>query len=279
MASDEIVETVEKEETVWTVERGIDLKEYQESVEWDLMRVIGTRHEKWYPCCNYPFVDITYYIDIRRKTLFYTINLITPCVGITFLTSLVFYLPSDSNNKITLCISVLVSLTVFFLLLIEIIPPTSLVIPLIGRYLLFTMILISLSVMITVIILNIHYRSATTHPMSDTIRTVFIKWLPKLLRVSRTNTRRYSTYTGGESLIPTDIKLLLANEDFRMSKSELNVDGVGENNGKKPNKQVQNVILALENAKMKACMNVCYIAEQLRIQDAENAVSQLNLNL
>lgn len=48
------------------------------------------------------YIDITYYIAIRRKTLFYTINLVTPCVGITFLTCLVFYLPSDSNNKITL---------------------------------------------------------------------------------------------------------------------------------------------------------------------------------
>lgn len=38
---------------------------------------------------------------MRRKTLFYTVNLIIPCVGITFLTILVFYLPSDSGEKVT----------------------------------------------------------------------------------------------------------------------------------------------------------------------------------
>lgn len=37
---------------------------------------------------------------MRRKTLFYTVNLIIPCVGLTFLTVLVFYLPSDSGEKV-----------------------------------------------------------------------------------------------------------------------------------------------------------------------------------
>lgn len=113
---------------------------------------------------------------MRRKTLFYTVNLIIPCVALTFLTVLVFYLPSDSGEKVsdpellcasvlshslvqvTLCISILVSLTVFFLLLAEIIPPTSLAIPLLGKYLLFTMILVSLSVWTTVCVLNLHFR-------------------------------------------------------------------------------------------------------------------------
>lgn len=60
----------------------------------------------------------------------------------------------------TLCISILVSLTVFFLLLAEIIPPTSLAVPLLGKYLLFTMILVSLSVWTTVCVLNVHFRYA-----------------------------------------------------------------------------------------------------------------------
>jgi hypothetical protein len=38
--------------------------------------------------------------DVQRKTLFYTVNLIIPCMGISFLTVLVFYLPSDSGEKV-----------------------------------------------------------------------------------------------------------------------------------------------------------------------------------
>ncbi|KAH9638435.1 hypothetical protein HF086_016760 [Spodoptera exigua] len=98
-------------------------------------------NEKFYTCCDEPYLDITFNITMRRKTLFYTVNLIIPCMGISFLTVLVFYLPSDSGEKVSLSISILLSLTVFFLLLAEIIPPTSLVVPLLGKFVLFTMIL------------------------------------------------------------------------------------------------------------------------------------------
>ncbi len=55
---------------------------------------------KFYTCCDEPYLDITFNITMRRKTLFYTVNLIIPCMGISFLTVLVFYLPSDSGEKV-----------------------------------------------------------------------------------------------------------------------------------------------------------------------------------
>jgi len=88
--------------------------------------------------------------------------------------------------KVTLCISILVSLTVFFLLLAEIIPPTSLAIPLLGKYLLFTMILVSLSVWTTVCILNLHFRSSSTHVMSPLVKKLFLQFMPRVLMMRRT---------------------------------------------------------------------------------------------
>ena len=121
------------------------------------VQVPAQRNVKFYTCCDEPYLDITFNITMRRKTLFYTVNLIIPCMGISFLTVLVFYLPSDSGEKVSLLsylslstdltvqvslsINILLSLTVFFLLLAEIIPPTSLVVPLLGKFVLFTMIL------------------------------------------------------------------------------------------------------------------------------------------
>ena len=167
------------------IELGIDLKDFYRSVEWDLLTVPAKKNEKYYTCCSEPYYDITFNITMRRKTLFHTVNLIIPCVAISFLTVLVFYLPSDSGEKITLCISILLSLTVFFLLLAEIIPPTSLVVPLIGKYLLFTMILVTLSIIVTVIVLNVHFRSPSTHTMSPWARKVFLNILPRLLLMRR----------------------------------------------------------------------------------------------
>ncbi|XP_069948239.1 acetylcholine receptor subunit alpha-like isoform X1 [Cherax quadricarinatus] len=167
------------------VEIGVDLTEFYMSVEWDILAVPAIRNEKYYTCCNEPYLDITFNITMRRKTLFYTVNLIIPCMGISFLTVLVFYLPSDSGEKVSLSISILLSLTVFFLLLAEIIPPTSLVVPLLGKFVLFTMILDTLSICVTVVVLNVHFRSPQTHSMAPWVRRVFIHILPRLLVMRR----------------------------------------------------------------------------------------------
>ena len=55
-----------------------------------------------------------------------------------------FYIFLICCVQVTLSISILTSLYVFFLLVVEIIPPTSLVVPLLGKYLIFAMILVSL---------------------------------------------------------------------------------------------------------------------------------------
>ncbi|XP_022686204.1 acetylcholine receptor subunit alpha-like 1 isoform X2 [Varroa jacobsoni] len=160
---------------------GIDLTEFYLSVEWDIMSVPAKRTEKFYACCEEPYPDITFNITLRRKTLFYTVNLIIPCVGISCLSILVFYLPSDSGEKVSLSISIMLSLTFFLLVLVEIIPPTSLAMPLLGKYLVFTMILVTVSVLVAIAVLNVHFRSPSTHKMSPWVRRVFIRVLPRLL--------------------------------------------------------------------------------------------------
>ncbi|XP_065156853.1 LOW QUALITY PROTEIN: acetylcholine receptor subunit alpha-like 1 [Atheta coriaria] len=167
------------------IDVGIDLQDYYISVEWDIMRVPAVRNEKFYSCCEEPYPDIIFNITLRRKTLFYTVNLIIPCVGISFLSILVFYLPSDSGEKVSLSISILLSLTVFFLLLVEIIPPTSITVPLLGKYLLFTMLLCTLSVVITIAVLNVNFRSPVTHKLAPWVKVIFIGFLPKFLFIER----------------------------------------------------------------------------------------------
>ncbi|RXG59565.1 Acetylcholine receptor subunit beta-like 1 [Armadillidium vulgare] len=130
----------------------VDLSDYWKSGTWDIVE------------SNFKFVpaylnidkkddgtptetDITFYITIRRKTLFYTVNLILPTVLISFLCVLV-----------TLGISILLSLVVFLLLVSKILPPTSLVLPLIAKYLLFTFVMNTVSILVTVVIINWNFR-------------------------------------------------------------------------------------------------------------------------
>nr|XP_005563287.2 neuronal acetylcholine receptor subunit alpha-6 isoform X1 [Macaca fascicularis] len=159
----------------------VDMNDFWENSEWEIIDASGYKHDIKYNCCEEIYTDITYSFYIRRLPMFYTINLIIPCLFISFLTVLVFYLPSDCGEKVTLCISVLLSLTVFLLVITETIPSTSLVVPLVGEYLLFTMIFVTLSIVVTVFVLNIHYRTPATHTMPRWVKTVFLKLLPQVL--------------------------------------------------------------------------------------------------
>merc|ERR1719266_1862150 len=164
-----------------TVSYGMDLSEYYLNVEWDILDVPAVRHEKFYPCCPEPYPDIYFNMVIRRKPLFYIVNLIIPCVGIFYLSILVFYLPAQSGEKTALAIAILVSQTLYFTLVIEVIPATSLTLPLLGRYLLFSMVLVAVSVCLATIVLNLHYRKPSTHKMPTWVRAVLIQKMPGIL--------------------------------------------------------------------------------------------------
>ncbi|XP_010877185.1 neuronal acetylcholine receptor subunit alpha-5 isoform X1 [Esox lucius] len=168
----------------------VDKRDYFDNGEWEIVKATGSRGLRTDGSCRFPF--ITYSFIIRRLPLFYTLFLIIPCIGLSFLTILVFYLPSNGGEKISLCTSVLVSLTVFLLVIEEIIPSSSKVIPLIGEYLVFTMIFVTLSIVITVFAINIHHRSSSTHHgMAPWVRRIFLHRLPKLLCM-RSHADRYA---------------------------------------------------------------------------------------
>nr|XP_022334781.1 acetylcholine receptor subunit alpha-like 1 [Crassostrea virginica] len=213
------------------IDRGVDLKDFYQNVEWDIINVTARRKEKFYPCCPEPYPDITFNITLRRRTLFYSLNLIMPCLSISCLTVLVFYLPSDSGEKITLSISILLALTVFFLLLSDINPPTSFVIPLIGKYLLFTMIVVTLSIFLAVYTLGIHFRRPSTHRMSPWVKRIFTEILPKVLLMRRPdlgNNPKVSVRTPngteqrtmGNSMGHQDGRLILAEDRINSKDSE-----------------------------------------------------------
>ncbi|XP_043915085.1 neuronal acetylcholine receptor subunit beta-3-like [Protopterus annectens] len=162
------------------LDHNVDRKDFFDNGEWEILIATGTKGNRKDGFYAYPFV--TYSFVLRRLPLFYTLFLIIPCLGLSFLTVLVFYLPSDEGEKLSLSTSVLVSLTVFLLVIEEIIPSSSKVIPLIGEYLLFIMIFVTLSIIVTVFVINVHHRSSTTyHPMAPWVKRLFLQRLPKLL--------------------------------------------------------------------------------------------------
>ena len=163
----------------------VERENYRANGEWEVVDSPAVRSAIQYPCCEEIYIDITYTLVLHRNPLFYIITLVIPCVLISLMTALVFYLPSDAQEKITLSISVLLALIVFLLLIPSLIPPTSKTIPLIGRYMLFTMAMVSLSILATVVTINVHFRSITTHEMPQWLKKWFLQWLPRAFCMER----------------------------------------------------------------------------------------------
>ncbi|KAJ8955313.1 hypothetical protein NQ318_003406, partial [Aromia moschata] len=127
-------------------EEGGDLSDFITNGEWYLLGMPGKKNTIVYQCCPEPYVDVTFTIQIRRRTLYYFFNLIVPCVLISSMALLGFTLPPDSGEKLTLGVTILLSLTVFLNLVAEKIPTTSDAVPLIG-----VTILLSLTVFLNLV--------------------------------------------------------------------------------------------------------------------------------
>lgn len=76
---------------------------------------------------------MTFMLKIKRRVLFFMINVIVPCIMLSTLTLLVFVIPPDSGDKVTLGITVLLAFSVFMLAVAENLPETSEYVPLISK--------------------------------------------------------------------------------------------------------------------------------------------------
>ncbi|KOC67381.1 Acetylcholine receptor subunit alpha-type acr-16 [Habropoda laboriosa] len=228
---------------VLSSEKGGDLSDFITNGEWYLIVDIRKKNTITYQCCPEPYIDVTFTIQIRRRTLYYFFNLIVPCVLISSMALLGFTLPPDSGEKLTLGVTILLSLTVFLNLVAESMPTTSDAVPLIGVTILLSltvflnlvaetlpqvsdaipllgvtillsqtvfsllvahvltrtseavpligsyfnciMFMVASSVVLTVLVLNFHHRSPDRYEMPQWVKTLFLQWLPCLLRMGR----------------------------------------------------------------------------------------------
>ncbi|KAM4659654.1 acetylcholine receptor subunit gamma [Amazona ochrocephala] len=174
--------TVEEGQTVeWIT---IDPEAFTENGEWAIKhrparKIINS--EQFTPD-DTQYQQVIFYLIIQRKPLFYIINVIVPCVLISAMAVLVYFLPAKAGGqKCTVSINVLLAQTVFLFLIAQKVPETSQAVPLIGKYLTFLMVVTVVIVVNAVIVLNISLRTPNTHSMSQRVRQVCLHLLPRYL--------------------------------------------------------------------------------------------------
>ncbi|ESP00023.1 hypothetical protein LOTGIDRAFT_53687, partial [Lottia gigantea] len=143
----------------------ISFENFDPNGEWMIDKTEVYRGEFVYVCCpDLNFPEINFRLYIRRKFLYYFINIMIPCLMMSVLVLMVFYLPPDAGEKISLGVTVLLSFSVFQLMIAESIPTSANTTPLLEIYLLCFMGASTFSVTVSVFVLNLHHRTEYNRP-------------------------------------------------------------------------------------------------------------------
>ncbi|XP_077361095.1 neuronal acetylcholine receptor subunit alpha-10-like [Festucalex cinctus] len=168
-----------------------DLADFIPNVEWEILGMPAKKNVILYGCCSDPYPDITFTLHLKRRSSFYIFNLLLPCMMISFLAPLGFYLPADSGEKVSLGVTVLLALTVFQLLVAESMPPSESV-PLIGKYYIATMTMVTASTALTIFIMNIHHCGPEGRPVPAWAERFILKYLARVCFVYEAADERLS---------------------------------------------------------------------------------------
>lgn len=147
---------------------GLSLSSYTSNTRWVLRNTDAQRIVSHYPCCSEPYITLVFTFTIHRQATYYIYTLIAPTFLLSLFTLVLYLLPYDRPEKITLGITLFGS---FFILLIimQFLVPISDTIPYFVFYLCLNLALLALSTFLNSIIVNM----AST----DNVREV-----PKALR-------------------------------------------------------------------------------------------------
>ncbi len=105
---------------------------------------------------------VKYTLEIKRRPLYYVMLLIVPCLLCTLLVLVSFAIPAENGERIGFCSTILTSVSVYLLMMAEILPEKSDTLPILGIYYTVTMIGIALVIVATILVLSAHH--AVTEP-------------------------------------------------------------------------------------------------------------------
>ncbi|KAI2651354.1 5-hydroxytryptamine receptor 3A [Labeo rohita] len=125
--------------------------------EWELLHVLSTYKEFSIDNDDY-YAEMKFHVVIRRRPLFYTVNLLLPSVFLMVMDIVGFYLPPDSGERVSFKITLLLGYSVFLIIVSDTLPATAIGTPLIGVYFVVCMALLVISLTESVLIVRLVHK-------------------------------------------------------------------------------------------------------------------------
>uniref|UniRef100_A0AC35TZG4 Neur_chan_LBD domain-containing protein n=1 Tax=Rhabditophanes sp. KR3021 TaxID=114890 RepID=A0AC35TZG4_9BILA len=137
----------------------LGISNYINNEAWSLTYAPCVRKSVKYDCCPNNYTLIEYTLHLRRRPLSYFVHLVVPTFIITLIAITGFFTTSSTSGerseKITLCISTLLSMSILIMMVSDQMPSTSLL-PLISWYYLMAIIMIAAGALSSLFIMSVH---------------------------------------------------------------------------------------------------------------------------
>ncbi|CAL8090031.1 unnamed protein product [Calicophoron daubneyi] len=145
---------------------------------------------------------LRYLVRLRRNPTFYIFMLIIPCILLSSLTSVVFWLPPESPAKMMLGMNIFVAFFVLLLLLAESTPSAVKNFPIIGVFFCLNMVMITLSTFLATAVIHFYFRGDRNGVVPAILRRVVIEGIGRLVcmhhRVKLLNQKKLSHFNSSQ---------------------------------------------------------------------------------
>ncbi|XP_035666635.1 neuronal acetylcholine receptor subunit alpha-10-like [Branchiostoma floridae] len=162
---------------LFNISATMDLTAFQQNDQFEVTHTKVERKVTFYACCPGPWPSIELHIHLKRRRLFYIVNMVVPCLDLLMLNLAAFYIPPDSGERLGFTITVLLSLVVFQQLLTTQLPATSTSTPMLGKFFTATIVLVTISLLITILVLRLSHPSHPSRPLPRWLRRLVLHYM------------------------------------------------------------------------------------------------------
>ncbi|GAB6026223.1 hypothetical protein CHUAL_012430 [Chamberlinius hualienensis] len=166
---------------------------YTENPLWELYSVVARpKHLLTEECCSEPYNAIEYKLHLKRKSSLQKVIVVFPCLITTLLTAAIYWLSPNATEKITLGGIVLIIQATFLLYLGWYIPQGGSSTPVIVLYCGNTLILTALTIIVSIVVINISRSKFHHTPIPTAIKLLMNGPVHKLLCIKSQNHQKRS---------------------------------------------------------------------------------------
>ena len=131
------------------------------SGEWEIEDIDMTSDLVKYSCCPGSFSTIKYKFSLRRMALYYFLYIILPLMSQVFLFLMVFHIPCENGERMGFGVTILLSITVYLLVISEKLPEKSDDRPMLGICFIVEFYVLSIALVFAAVIVKLSVKTTT----------------------------------------------------------------------------------------------------------------------